>query len=313
MTITVAICTWNRSKILFETLSNFNRIRVPKQVDLEIVIVNNNCTDNTEQIVNKFTNKLPIKKVYEPTPGLSNARNAAISAASGEYIIWTDDDVLVEEDWLAAYANAFKKHSESAVFGGPVEPWFEGSPPAWLKNNWASLSDAFAARDLGAHEREFAVEGRVLPFGANFAIKTSVQKNYLYDPNLGLCAGKMILDEETKVLCAILNDGYQGWWIPGAKVKHWIPKSRQSLHYLENYYVGYGRTICRKEKYGPFKTVFGYPRWALRKYLSLAIQYSIVNKTTTTSSWVKYFKEKCKYKGICLEYKQLYKKATPNQ
>ena len=59
---------------------------------------------------------------FESRPGLSHARNRAIAEATGDYILWTDDDVTVCRDWLVAYADAFRKWPDAVGFGGPSGP-----------------------------------------------------------------------------------------------------------------------------------------------------------------------------------------------
>src|SRR5437764_7580197 len=88
--ITVAICTFNRAESLRRTLDSLAAMRLPSDLAWEIVIVNNNSTDHTNGVIDEYLNRLPIRREWEPHPGLSNARNRAIDAAQGKYIVWTD-------------------------------------------------------------------------------------------------------------------------------------------------------------------------------------------------------------------------------
>src|SRR5438067_1333131 len=115
MKLSIAICTWNRATLLEQTLASIASATVPTAA-WEVIVVNNNCTDETEAVLERFLSLLPLKRVFEGAPGLSNARNAAIKAASGDYLIWTDDDVLVGTDWLVAYERAFTRWPDAAVF-----------------------------------------------------------------------------------------------------------------------------------------------------------------------------------------------------
>src|SRR5690606_2409380 len=105
--LTVAICTWNRSFLLARTLEQLGALIVPPGLRWELLVVDNASSDDTSQVLQGYLGRLPLRVVREERPGLSNARNAAIRAARGEYIIWTDDDVLVAPGWLAAYSDAF--------------------------------------------------------------------------------------------------------------------------------------------------------------------------------------------------------------
>ena len=123
MPTTVAICTLNRAELLRRTLDWPAVMRLPDDADWEVVVVsNNNCIDHTDAVIKAFADRLPIRREFEPERGLSHARNRAVDAAKGDYIVWTDDDVVVAPGWLAAYIEAFRRWPEAAVFGGPIIP-----------------------------------------------------------------------------------------------------------------------------------------------------------------------------------------------
>src|SRR5262249_10345499 len=107
MKLSVAICTWNRAKLLEQCLDRLANAS-PPTADWELLVVNNNCSDNTDGVLDSFAARLPVRRIFEPKQGHSNARNAAVRSASGDYIIWTDDDVLVDKEWLVAYERAFR-------------------------------------------------------------------------------------------------------------------------------------------------------------------------------------------------------------
>ena len=168
MLISVAICTWNHSALLRQTLEQFTHLVIPPELEWELLVVNNNSTDATDDVIASFIGRLPIRRLFEPRPGLSNARNTAVREARGEYLLWTDDDSFVDERWLAAYAEAFVRWSKATVFGGPIRPWFATPPPQWLKRVWPMVSGVYGFRDLGSIPLRFDGSAR-MPFGANFA------------------------------------------------------------------------------------------------------------------------------------------------
>ena len=98
----------------------------------EVVVVNNNCEDHTDEVIRAFVDRLPIRREFEPERGHSRARNRGVDTAKGDYIVWTDDDVVVDPGWLAAYSRAFRRWPEAALFGGPIIPKFEPPSPKWL-------------------------------------------------------------------------------------------------------------------------------------------------------------------------------------
>src|SRR5690349_14907686 len=96
MLITVAICTFNRAESLRLTLDSLLRMQVPADLTLEIVVVNNNSTDHTDDVIGEYVGRLPVRRELEPRAGKSNALNRAMDVAQGDYIVWLDDDVLAD-------------------------------------------------------------------------------------------------------------------------------------------------------------------------------------------------------------------------
>ena len=140
MRITVAICTWNRAELLDRTLSQMHNLRIPPGIEWELLVVNNNCTDDTDAVVARHAQVLPIRRLFEGSQGQSHSRNHALREAFGELIVWTDDDVLVDQDWLAAYVKAARDWPEASYFGGTITPWFAAPPPFWIERNLRSIA-----------------------------------------------------------------------------------------------------------------------------------------------------------------------------
>lgn len=296
MRATVAICTWNRADLLDRTLAEMQRVRIPIGLQWEILVVNNNCTDHTDDVIAKYKRVLPIRRLFEPDQGLSNARNCAVEAAKGDVLIWTDDDVLVDECWLEEYCRAAVEYPAVSFFGGRIEPWFDGTPPAWLKAAWQRVDVAYATCNLGEECLNFA-RGKT-PFGANFAVRTEVQRRYPYDPSRGRIAREMLSGEETAVVSAMLSDGLSGRWLPEARVRHFIPRHRQTVHYLRSYYEGHGIMMARES--GPMTTVklLGRPRWLWRAWITSEIQFRVRRVTSRPEVWIEDLKRAAVLRGM---------------
>ena len=232
MLISIAICTLNRAESLRRTLGSLVAMRAPDDFGTtEVVVVNNGCTDHTDDVIASFADLLPMRRELEPRRGLSNARNHAVLAAKGDYILWTDDDVIVDRNWLAAYADAFRRYPDGAVFGGKILEQYLRPSPRWIR-----LFQGFAARDLGDIERPLSAEA--LPYGANYAVNTLAQKFFPYDPMLG--PGTTRLGEETDVMARMLRAGAPGYWIPSAVVEHIVEPQRQKLKSVLRYHTAIG-------------------------------------------------------------------------
>jgi len=240
MMITVSICTWNRALALDRTLTSFRSLHIPSALRWELQVIDNNSTDNTREICAKHAPELPLKLLTEEKQGLSNARNCGIEAAQGDLLIWTDDDVLVPETWLQAYAEGVQKYPDADFFGGPIEPSFDEEPPAWLLALMPFVGNTYGKIDLGPEE--VVIGEDVHPCGANFAVRSDVQRRYLFDGGLGRKGNELLMGEESVLLRQIQRDGHIGRWLPAAGLLHCIPPSLVTMDYLCRRFDASGRT-----------------------------------------------------------------------
>jgi len=281
--LTVAICTWNRAELLRQTLERMTLLTVPRDVTWELLVVNNNCTDATDSIVAGYTDRLPLRALWESTPGLSNARNAAVAAARGTYILWTDDDVLVNDDWLSTYASAFACYTDARVFGGPIKPWFADTPPRWLSESLHEVETAYAIRDFDFGDRE--LDNDLIPFGANMAFRTDALREVQFNPALGRTGTGMLGGEEEAVIRTLLQMGSQGRWVSGAEVQHYIPVERQNVDYLRRFYEGVGASRARMDGHMRGRLFLGRPRWVWTEFITTAMKYRLHRRFSPAPVW----------------------------
>jgi glucosyl-dolichyl phosphate glucuronosyltransferase len=281
--------------MLAQTLERLLDLNVPPQVEWQLLVVDNNSTDATAEVLTSFRTRLPMHSVFEPRPGQANARNRALRETRATYLIWTDDDVLVDLEWIAAYYRAFQKHPEAAVFGGPIEPWFDGTPPRWLADHWQEVASVFAVRQLG--DEPFELDNARVPYGANFAVKTAAQREYPYDPSLGLRPGSEVRGEETHMIRRMLTAGYTGWWVPDAKVRHFIPRQRQSVRYVRQVVTSVGEVWERARRYGSPARPMDPPRLLLKKALAAEARYRWSRLTNPSDVWLARLTEAAKAWG----------------
>jgi glucosyl-dolichyl phosphate glucuronosyltransferase len=286
MKITVAICTWNRSQLLDKTLAEMQKLVIPHDVDWQLVIVNNNCTDDTDHVLARHSQSLPLQRLLETKQGLSHARNCAVDACSGDFLIWTDDDVLVDPHWMQEYCLAFQKWPQATFFGGRIRPWFEVDPPAWILNNTATLQGMLVLRELGDQQSKL---GERLPFGANMAFRRSVFDEFRFDPRVGIQGSDRIAGEETELFRQLRANGHTGVWVPTASVQHFVTRDRLTVDFMWRYHVGLGRTEVRLNGLAPAeKKLLGAPRWICRLLLESAAR-SFISRAFAKSCWVRDF------------------------
>jgi glycosyltransferase involved in cell wall biosynthesis len=245
--ITLVICTRNRARSLGRTLESIARAHRPA-AEWEVLVVDNGSEDDTQDVVRRFVDRLPIRSCIEPTAGLSVARNRGVAEARGRYLIWTDDDVLVDRGWLQAYADAFHRWPHAAFFGGSATAILEGPSPAWFIAARNDLADLLAIRDFG--ETGDLIDDDTMPYGLNFATRADVQRRYLFDVELGVAPGRRRGGEELDLFERMMASGLRGRWVGSARVAHVIPSERQNHAYVRDYYHAAGQDLVLRYRPG---------------------------------------------------------------
>ncbi|MEO7102540.1 MAG: glycosyltransferase [Gemmatimonadaceae bacterium] len=286
----MAIPTHNRAASLRESLEQLASLRVPADVEWELLVVENACRDATVDVTTEFRQRLPIRCVTEPRLGVSNARNMAVESARGQYIIFTDDDTLVDAMWLTAYMDAFVAYPEAAVFGGPIVARFTTAPPDWLKRTFSLVATAY-----GQNLPEMLDAGigkGILPFGANMAFRADILRDHSFNPKYGPIGTKRINGSETDLICRLLSAGQTGRWVSGATVEHRIHARQMTTRFLRWYYAGCGAAMAAQPIHGSTPPMLlGRPRWMWRTASTTEIRYRCRRLYATPEVWVQDLKE----------------------
>jgi glycosyltransferase involved in cell wall biosynthesis len=210
---------------------------------MEVLIVDNNCTDGTVSVVEEFRERLPIRRVTESRQGLAQARNRAVAEFRGKVLLFTDDDVRLERGWLAAYQDAIHRFPGADYFGGRILPDWGQAKPRWIGDGPLPLIDGVLVWfDHGAETRLFSAT-EPPPFGASFAIRRRLFNNIgLFRVDLG--AGGMGLGrgEETEFLIRVRDAGAQGVYVGEALCFHAYDPKRLTLAALYRHGIACGRS-----------------------------------------------------------------------
>lgn len=246
--ISVIVCTYNRDKYLYDALSHIADNDFPAD-DYEIVLINNNSTDNTEQECKRFAACFPqiqFRYFVETKQGLSHARNRGIEESRGDILVFLDDDSFVKSDYLSNLNTQMQKHSDAMAFGGKITPLFEsGKAPEWL-NRWTY--PLVSAIDKGNEVVPF--EGNSYPIGANMGFrKQCIEKIGLFNPELGRTKKNLMGGEEKDIFSRLKALGMKIYYFPDIHVEHVIPPSRTTREYVMRAGKGVGMSEqmrCRK-------------------------------------------------------------------
>lgn len=285
---TVAICTHGRCDLLGRTLERMTTLRIPSGIEWEVLVVDNNSSDATPALLESFRVRLPLRATFEPRPGKSFAANRAVREARGDIILWTDDDVLVDPDWLVSYHRAVHRHPDVGIFGGPIDPWFDGTPPRWLKRAFPEVANTYAILDLGPEPIPFSHD--VYPYGANMALRRSLHLREPFDTRIGPSPSTLMRGEEMVLVRKLLDAGEKGVWVPDARVRHFIPKERQTVRYLRRYFIGSGQVVAYLDE-PPGRRLLGRPPWLWKEALVSELKYRLSRPFGKPETWIRYLRQ----------------------
>ena len=130
--LSIIIPTCNRANELSRLLQKFLEAQVPDGIQYEIILVDNNSTDNTSSVVKEFSEMNPhILYFLEREQGVSNARNLGIRKARGNILLFADDDVFIDKNWIQAYWRLFNESDADVAQGKILMQEELDEPPHW--------------------------------------------------------------------------------------------------------------------------------------------------------------------------------------
>ena len=255
MNISLVICTYNRADILKQTLPFIESLYIPKEMILEVVIVNNNSTDKTLVLLSEFIKKkipkVEIKYVFEEKQGLSHARNKGYLKSKGEYVAYIDDECILPQDWLA---NAFEiiKSSRPAFLGGPfLGKYIPGSSSKWFKE---SFGDSHMLQyDLPNGE----IKNRYLSGGNLFVRRDVFEKVGVFDTTLGMSGNQINYGEEDELQMRFVNafPNEVVWYDDSVFLWHLIRDEKMTLSFLFKDALVRGRSAAKLKNLPRYKLI----------------------------------------------------------
>jgi glycosyltransferase involved in cell wall biosynthesis len=240
--LSVCVPTYNRALSLARTLDTLAAQIGVNWANVEVVVVDNNCTDDTANVVAAAAARLPVRRVVEQAQGSSQARNRALAVSRGRWIIFIDDDVLLERNWLRSYGEAFEVFPEASFAGGRIVPLWKQGRPSWFKGERLELIDGLLVwYDIGTDVRVMTSADPV-PFGANFAVRRALVESIgIFEPSLGIHGQKLGRGEDTEFFIRAKAAGAKGIYVGRALCHHPVEAARLSLPALYHYGVAVGR------------------------------------------------------------------------
>jgi glycosyltransferase involved in cell wall biosynthesis len=239
MLISAIICTHNRPKFLETAIQSL--VDQPLPVDQFEVIVVDNCSanDSTKQVVDKFLPYTNVRYIYEPTLGLSYARNTGWRAARGKYAAYLDDDAVACSGWLQKIIETFESvQPRPGCVGGKAIPIWEGARPPWLSDWLLHGLTLLNWTDTPHRIEDIRTEWLV---GANIAFQVDLLQHLggftskldRVGTNL-LSSGDVFLEKQ------IMKEGFTCHYQPEISIGHHITQSRLTQAWFTRRYYWQG-------------------------------------------------------------------------
>ena len=236
--ISVVICTYNNAGTLDHTLRHLADQEGTAGLSWDILVVDNNCTDRTQDVVRAWTTSMPVpcRAITETRQGVNHARVAGARHSTGDWIAYIDDDCLLEPGWLREAASFIARHPDAGGFGGQVVlRWEEPPPPPYVEG----FGYAFAETRLGDQELKrtwLAGAGMVLRRAA--LVATGWLDVQLLDDRIG----RRLVSGGDVELGLRIAEQFEIWYAPHCVLHHSIPARRTERRYLRRLVFGLGRS-----------------------------------------------------------------------
>jgi glycosyltransferase involved in cell wall biosynthesis len=273
--ITVILCTYNRCQRLSKALQSVATSRLSESVAWEVLVVDNNSSDRTPDVVKEFAGRYSgrFRYLFEPQPGKSYALNAGIRDAAGEILAFMDDDVVVEATWLENLTKPFRDGDWMGT-GGRILPDWTREPPRWLQLVGRYALAPLAVFDLGPTAGQLDEP----PFGTNMAFRKGMFAKYGgFRTDLGPHPTSQIRSEDTEFGRRLLAGGERLWYEPSAVVYHPVAEERLEKKYFLAWWFDKGRADIREFGISPDATYYvaRVPLYMFRNLASGLIRWSV--------------------------------------
>ena len=278
---TVAIPTYNGARRIPQVLDKLRSQTDADQISWEVIVVDNNSTDNTAEVVKQYQqnwlSNVPLRYCFEPQQGAAFARKRAIEESVSSLVGFLDDDTIPRLDWVAAAYKFAQEHPKAGAYGSQIHGVYEVEPPQGFER----IASFFAITERGSQPHLYRPKLKMLPPSAGLVVRKQAWcENVPEQPFLSGRSGESILNsEDLEVVMYIQNSGWEVWYNPEMHLYHQIPRQRLERDYLL-YLVrstGLARHHIRMLRLKPWQRPLLFPL-GLLKDLQKAIAYFIKHR-----------------------------------
>jgi glycosyltransferase involved in cell wall biosynthesis len=232
--IDVVICTYDNARSLATTLHSLENQRGAEAIDWAVLVVENNCSDDTGDIVQQSSRRatVPVRSVQEPHQGLTPARRRGVAETDGHWIAFVDDDCVLAPDWIASLAAVINERPCAGAIGGEVRLVWEREPPQFL----ARFGWAYAAQGGTETERRDALVGAGLAVRREALTASGWTRRQLLADRVG---ERLVSGGDVEIVLR-LAVGHDLWYDPRLCLEHRLRADRAAFSHARRLIYGLG-------------------------------------------------------------------------
>jgi len=246
--VSFIICTYNRASYLRDSLQSL-LVHGSPDFDYEIVVIDNNSTDNTPRVIEAIAKEAEqkgynLRSFRESQQGLSHARNRGIQESRANNLVFFDDDIRATPSLIPAWCTFFAENPKAEAAGGRIHVQFDDPRPGWMSH---FLLPLLGHHDLGDRSKKYP-PGKY-PFGGNMGFRKSIfEKVGYFNTELGRKGSELNAAEEKELFQRIHSLSVPIHYLPGALLYHRVDESRLSVAFIRKQAMGLGRSMKMQMK-----------------------------------------------------------------
>ena len=235
--ISVIICTRNRDEMIVDVLKSLKDQTLEKK-QYEVLIIDQSTNEKTQELMKKYND---FKYTKLNSRGVSISRNEGIKQAQGDILVFIDDDILFDENYLSIILDCFKKSNHPPeMIGGKTHIKFLGEKPDWIEGN---LLGILAHSDFGEETKEYGTHPKHVPYTCNMAVKKGcIDKVGGFSNFISVLDKKLPINDDVIFANKVRSKGHKILYCPQRFVYHRMPSSRLTYEYYKNKYYSHGHS-----------------------------------------------------------------------
>jgi glucosyl-dolichyl phosphate glucuronosyltransferase len=264
MKLDVVLPTFNRARLLARTLASLERARVPSDLSVRVIVVDNASTDGTRALIATAAPAFPVnlEYVFAATPGKPHALNAGIALSDADLVGLIDDDEEVDTAWFECIRDAFRDpHLDFA--GGRCLPRWESDAPPWLGRGYRGV---IGWVDPGPELRSMDASYPGILMGGNAVIRRGLlERAGPYSTALNRTGTRLLGCEDEDMYHRLLALGARGRYIPELIIYHFVPSERLTKRYFRRwcFWRGVSLGVIDRDRPAPVAYLAGIPRYQI--------------------------------------------------